>query len=161
MILLAGDSLAVGVHPFLERAHVLRAEVGATSSRALRSIESSGAGVVIVSLGANDADDPRPFRVVVRRVLRGRRCVAWIAPPRRPRLRRVLRARARVDGRLHVVGLERLAQPDGVHPTAAGYRVLAARASAACPRYTGGGHVFYRRLRERAVSFAGPGGSGG
>lgn len=133
MILLAGDSLAVGVHPFLERRHELRARVGATSARALRSIESSGARIVVVSLGANDVDDPRPFRVVVRRVLERRSCVAWIAPPRRPQLRRVLRARARADGRLHVVGLERLRRPDGVHPTRAGYRVLASRASAMCP----------------------------
>lgn len=133
MILLAGDSLAVGVHPFLERRHELRARVGATSRQALLSIDSSMASVVLVSLGANDPDDPRAFRVVVRRVLRGRRCVAWVVPPRRPRLARVLRIEHRKNPRMHPVVLTGLARPDGVHPTARGYARLALRLSRACP----------------------------
>lgn len=133
MILLAGDSLAVGVHAALERPHVLRAAVGRRSPEGVRAIIRRHEPVVLVSLGANDGPAPAPFRRGVRRVLDGRSCVAWVTPPRRPTLAHVLRVEARRDPRLHVVGLGGLAHPDGVHSTARGYVRLAMRLSRACP----------------------------
>jgi lysophospholipase L1-like esterase len=127
MSLLTGDSLAVGISAFL---HVpVDARVGRTSRQGLVHIQHSDASVLYVSLGANDPDDPTPFRRRVRLALQGRRCVAWVQVPRRPRLNRVL---ATTKG-VRVVRLTGIHRGDGVHPDGAGYRLLAKRLRRACP----------------------------
>jgi len=144
-VLVVGDSLGVGLEPFLGSALADRelewdVRSGRTTPEglvALRGAVRAGAPqTVVVSLGTNDGSDPRRFTSRLRRVLAAvpaDACVVWptvIRPPRKGAYRalnRVLHAEARRDPRLIVVdwdhavlrGSVRL--PDGVHPDAAGF----------------------------------------
>jgi len=129
-MILIGDSLAVGI---AAASHVpAKAMVGRTSKQAAPLIARAPDDVLWVSLGANDPDAPGPFRVLVRRALRGRTCVAWLEPPRKPRLQSELRQASHRDHRLHVVSLKGVRRADGIHPGPAGYRLLAKRMRRAC-----------------------------
>jgi len=131
MIFVTGDSLAVGIAPYVHE-RVVDAAVGRASRAGLRAILGRRNAVLLVSLGANDADrDPRFVRRV-RAALVGRRCVAWLAPSQRPHLRSVLRSAARADARLRIVSMRGVRLSDGVHPDPSGYRVLAGRMTSAC-----------------------------
>jgi hypothetical protein len=129
-MLVAGDSLAVGVAPHVHRARV-DAAVGRGSAEGVRRIRNHGDRVLIVSLGVNDPPSAgQSFRQRVRLVLEGRECVAWITIPSRPELTAVLRTEANRDRRLRLVSMTGIALADGVHPTS--YRTLAGRAVRAC-----------------------------
>ena len=145
-ILVVGDSLAVGMQPFLDgmlRARDVRWDTrsGRTTPEGLRvlrnQVRAVRPAVVIVSLGTNDGSDPGRFSYRLRRALGlipPSACVVWanlFRPPRKGAyhaLNRVLRRTARDDRRLVLVDWERavLSQtvvlPDGLHPDADGYR---------------------------------------
>lgn len=144
MILLTGDSLAVGASSYLHVRAQATVGIGSTAG-ARRLLDERLPRVVVVSLGTNDA--PGEWRTFRRNVQRVRRhapgCVVWltIALPGHDRFNAVLRMAARRpgfelvpwaamvrSGRVHLV--------DGVHPFALGYRVLARgmrRAIERCP----------------------------
>jgi lysophospholipase L1-like esterase len=145
-VLVVGDSLAVGMRPYLGRLLPGReiiwdARSGRTTPQGLERLRLQLRHViprtVVVSLGTNDGPDPRRFSHRVRQALKAipaGACVVWAALFRPARkgpyhaLNRVLRAETRRDARLVIVDWDRaVAQrrvvlPDGLHPDAAGYR---------------------------------------
>lgn len=134
MIALIGDSLAVGIGAQSPAQVRVDAREGRTAGEAVRALRRAPESSLWVSLGANDNDrDPAAFRSVVRIALKGRVCVAWVDPPQRPRLRRVLREEARRDGRLKVVSIKGVSRADGVHPGPTGYKTLGRRLARSCP----------------------------
>lgn len=134
MIALIGDSLAVGIGAQSPAQVRVDARVGRTSEQAARALLRAPESRLWVSLGANDNDrDPEAFRSIVRIATQGRVCVAWVDPPQRPRLRRVLREEARRDERLKVVSIHGVHRSDGVHPGNDGYRTLERRLARSCP----------------------------
>ena len=116
-VLVVGDSLAVGMRPFLvpmlgDREVTWNARTGRTTPQGLQVLRATLPQVtpatVVVSLGTNDGSDPRRFADRIRRVLRAlpaQACVIWptiIRPPRKGpygALDRVLRDQARRDPR--------------------------------------------------------------
>lgn len=159
--LVIGDSLAVGLRPYLGallpgRTITWDVRSGRTTPQGLQRLRAqlrdANPRLVIVSLGTNDGPDPRRFVSRLRRALAaipGDACVVWssILRPRRKSpyraLNAVLRAEARRDPRLHLIdwaGAVRRGDvhlPDGLHPDAAGYehrsRMFAAAAGRGCP----------------------------
>jgi lysophospholipase L1-like esterase len=145
-VLVVGDSLAVGLQPFLgpmlgDREIVWDARSGRTTPQGLRALRTDLALVtphtVVISLGTNDGSDPQRFADRIRRVLLELppgTCVVWPAIIRAPRkgpydgLDRVLRRRALRDPRFIVPGWDRavargsVVLPDGVHPDDVGFR---------------------------------------
>ena len=146
-VLVLGDSLAVGLQPFLPallpgRAVTFATQQGWTSPMGMKVLRRTlrlGAAprTVVISLGTNDGPSPQVFRDRVRRTLgyvHASYCVVWpaIYRPRRKgsyrELNRVLRAEARRDRRLVVIPWDRavrkraVALPDGLHPNSAGFR---------------------------------------
>lgn len=144
-VLVLGDSLAVGMRPFLgTRLPAAQLTWAARSGRttpqglaalreALRTVTPDAA---VISLGTNDGSDPVRFRRRIARVLAllpEGTCVAWAAiarPPRKGAFRRLNRA-LREEGRRRgftvvawdvevAAGAVRL--PDRLHPDAAGFR---------------------------------------
>ncbi len=155
-VLLVGDSLNVGVEPYLRELLAgwkveADDEVGrqtATGLERLRAHASSLPPYVVVSLGTNDPDLPgEGFRAAVREALAlagPRRCVVWAALYRADgadeHLNAVLREEARRAATLRVVDWdeivgadERALAPDGLHGSPAGYRERA-RATVAALR---------------------------
>jgi lysophospholipase L1-like esterase len=144
-VLVVGDSLAVGMRPFLipmlgDREVTWNARTGRTTPQGLQVLRATLPRVtpatVVVSLGTNDGSDPRRFADRIRRVLRDlppRACVIWptiIRPPRKgpyAALDRVLRAQARRDPRFVVPSWDyavlrgNVRLPDGVHPDDFGF----------------------------------------
>jgi lysophospholipase L1-like esterase len=158
-VLVVGDSLAVGMKPFL--GELLGADVtwdartGRTTPEGLQRLRAALRHVtpqaVVISLGTNDGTDPARFTSRLRRVLAAipaGACVVWADINRPPRkgafaaLNRVLRAEAKRDRRLVVVDWDRavtsgkVALPDGLHPDAAGFayrsRLVAAAVQRGC-----------------------------
>jgi hypothetical protein len=147
---LVGDSLNVGIEPFLPR-ELPRwridadDEVGRTTSvgiDVLRARRGSLSDVVVISLGTNDpADATSAFRSAVREALRlvgEHRCLVWVSIVRDgdayAAFNDVLEDERRGSTRLVVVGWDGMVQAhpewltsDGVHATSEGY---AARAEA-------------------------------
>lgn len=145
-VLVLGDSLAVGMRPFLgsmlpDREVVWDARTGRTTPQGLARLRADLPQVtpttVVVSLGTNDGSDPGRFASRMRRLLLAlppTACVVWPAIYRPPRkgpyaaLNRVLRRQARSDPRFVVPrwdvavlrGEVRL--PDGLHPDEFGFR---------------------------------------
>jgi hypothetical protein len=145
-VLVLGDSLAVGLRPFLAdmvggREVVWDARTGRTTPQGMARLRADLAQVtpatVVVSLGTNDGSDPNRFASRMQRVLLAlppTACVVWPAIYRPPRkgpyeaLNRVLRRQAQRDPRLVVPrwdvvvlrGEVRL--PDGLHPDPFGFR---------------------------------------
>jgi GDSL-like lipase/acylhydrolase family protein len=144
-VLVVGDSLAVGMRPFLvpllgDREVTWNARTGRTTPQGLQVLHATlpqvAPATVVISLGTNDGPDPDRFADRIHRVLSAlppSACVVWptiIRPPRKgpyAALDRVLRARARRDPRFVVPswdyavlrGSVRL--PDGVHPDDFGF----------------------------------------
>jgi lysophospholipase L1-like esterase len=160
-VLVVGDSLAVGIRPFLRemianREVTFDAKAGRTTPQGMEALRLELAQyapqTVVISLGTNDGSDPDVFADRVHRTLREvppGACVVWPAIVRPPRkgeyaaLNRVLRAIARQDPRLTVVPWDRMVHKgtvrlrDGIHPTVAGYRFRAYVIAAAVQRGCG------------------------
>ncbi|MEY2442021.1 MAG: hypothetical protein QOJ46_1447 [bacterium] len=157
-VLIVGDSLAVGMRPFLgdmitDREVTFDAKDGRTTPQGLEALRldlqqfAPQAGVI--NLGTNDGSDPRVFADRVHRTLRAvpaDACVVWpaiIRPKRKgtyKALNGVLRDAARHDRRMTVIGWDRMVTKgtvtlrDGVHPTPDGYRFRAWVTAAAVQR---------------------------
>ena len=159
-VLVVGDSLAVGMRPFLipllgDREVTWNARMGRTTPQGLQVLRATLPQVtpatVVVSLGTNDGADPRRFADRIRRVLRAlppRACVIWptiIRPPRKgpyAALDRVLREQAGRDPRFvapswdYAVLRGNVRLPDGVHPDEFGFlyrsRMIARAIRAGC-----------------------------
>jgi hypothetical protein len=144
-VLVLGDSLAVGMRPFLgpmlaDREVVWDARTGRTTPQGLQRLRADPLRVlpttVVVSLGTNDGPDPARFADRIRRVLLALppgACVVWPTIVRAPRkgpyggLDRVLRRQARRDPRFVVPAWDvavlrgEVRLPDGVHPDQFGF----------------------------------------
>jgi lysophospholipase L1-like esterase len=145
-ILVVGDSLAVGMEPFLgamiaPSTVVWDARSGRTTAQGLVKLRARLREVtpqtVVISLGTNDGPDQRRFASRVERALQAipaTACVVWLdinRPPRKGRyhaLNRVLEAAAARDPRMVLVHWDRavlkgrVALPDGLHPDALGFQ---------------------------------------
>ena len=150
-LLVNGDSLAVGTKPYIPR-ELARWEVrqstaisrhAADGAGIMRAFGSSLPRVIHVSLGTND--DPgqlSAFRAAIRGVMDAagpNRCVVWTNIVRPPYggvsyagLNRALAAESGPRENLRVVDWARMARqnpdwfgPDGVHPSAEGYKARA------------------------------------
>lgn len=147
---LVGDSLNVGIEPYLARqlqGWGLRTDdvPGRTTAEGLEALRSAGSNLashVLVSLGTNDVSTPaETFRAEVREALAltaPNRCVVWYtifrAGESTSALNAVLRDEAGRNDNLRLVDWDALARAhpgwlssDGVHATPSGY---AARARA-------------------------------
>jgi len=130
--LIIGDSIAVGVS---NHSHCLSISTGGLSSwrwldrwgRALDEIEPE---VVLISLGANDADDRRSFPSLakVRAKLRAPR-VIWLAPSAALSMtsRNWVRLIAEQHGDAVFDLPQRHMQKDGIHPSTRGAQIVASR----------------------------------
>jgi lysophospholipase L1-like esterase len=145
-VLVVGDSLAVGVEPYLgtmlgPATVVWDARSGRTTPQGLVRLRARLREVipqtVVISLGTNDGPDPLRFASRVHRALQAipaTACVVWLdinRPPRKGRyhaLNRVLDEAAARDPRMVLVHWDRavlkgrVALPDGLHPDAAGFQ---------------------------------------
>lgn len=160
-VLIVGDSLAVGMVPYLsqmitDRQVTFDAKAGWTTPQGMNALRHDlhrfVAQTYVISLGTNDGSDPGIFANRIHRILNelpSYACVVWPAISRPPRkgkfaaLNRVLRDIAREDDRVTVIDWDRMVAkgtvrlPDGVHPDADGYRfrswVTAAAVHRGCP----------------------------
>jgi lysophospholipase L1-like esterase len=145
-VLVVGDSLAVGMKPYLgellgSSEVVWDARSGRTTPEGLTRLRARLREVapqtVVVSLGTNDGPDPARFANRIHRALAAiptSACIVWPdinRPPRKGRyhaLNRVLAQAAAQDPRMVLVHWDRavlrgsVALPDGLHPDAAGFR---------------------------------------
>jgi lysophospholipase L1-like esterase len=159
-LLVVGDSLGVGMRPYLggllaDREIRWDVRSGRTTPQGMQRLRAQlrhlRPQVVVVSLGTNDGSDARRFADRVQRTLAAippGACVVWAAISRPPRkgaflaLNRVLRASA--DPRLRIVDWDkavaagRVALPDGLHPDAAGYLTRSRMVANAIARCRGG-----------------------
>lgn len=159
-VLVVGDSLAVGMRPFLgdlmgSDEVTWDAVSGRTTPDGLRALRGrlreARPHTIVISLGTNDGSDPARFTDRLRRVLSAapaEACVVWAAvfrPPRKGAFRALnlaLRAEARHDRRLVVVDWDRAVDrgrallPDGLHPGPEGFlyrsRMMATAARSGC-----------------------------
>jgi lysophospholipase L1-like esterase len=160
-VLVVGDSLAVGMRPYLGTMlvdsqvtwDVRSGRTTPTGMQRLRAhLRQETPQTVVISLGTNDGPDPARFASRVRRTLRAvpaRACVVWASINRPPRkgpyraLNGVLRDAARHDPRLTVIDwdaavtLGKVALPDGLHPDPAGFRYRSSLFAAAVERGCG------------------------
>jgi len=144
-LLVVGDSLAVGLEPYLAamlgaRPVVWNAVSGRTTPQGLFALRAMlrqmTPQTIVISLGTNDGPSPARFRGRIERVLAAAppgACVVWTTVIRAPRkgryhgLNAALREEARVHSRLvlvdwaRAVASGRVALPDGVHPDPAGF----------------------------------------
>lgn len=123
-----GDSLAVGIRPYVHVRH-FDAQVGRSTEVGVRRLLARRVSgrIVLLSLGTNDFYRPsRWFAGEIRRVKRAvdNGCVVWAVTPNSKRLNRVLWRAAGPRFRVihHVAP-----GPDGIHPTLSGYKTLAFR----------------------------------
>jgi lysophospholipase L1-like esterase len=157
-VLIVGDSIAVGLRPYLtemitDREVTFDAKSGRTTPQGLRALRFElgryAPQAVVINLGTNDGSDPRVFARRIGKALRAvprSACVIWPAIVRARRkgayraLNRVLRDAARRDRRLTVINWDRMvakgtgALRDGVHPTQESYRFLSYVTAAAVRR---------------------------
>jgi lysophospholipase L1-like esterase len=144
-VLVVGDSLAVGMKPYLgpllgASEVVWDARSGRTTPEGLVHLRARLREVtprtVVISLGTNDGPDPARFAGRIHRALEAippSACIVWTdinRPPRKGRyhgLNRVLERAAQEDPRMVVVHWDRavlhrsVSLPDGLHPDAAGF----------------------------------------
>jgi lysophospholipase L1-like esterase len=145
-VLVVGDSLAVGMKPYLgtvlgSSEVVWDARSGRTTPEGLVRLRARLHEItpqtVVISLGTNDGPDPARFASRIQRALDAipaGACVVWAdinRPPRKGRyhgLNRVLEAAAEQDPRMVLVHWDRavlhgsVSLPDGLHPDAAGFQ---------------------------------------
>lgn len=145
-VLIVGDSLAVGMRPFLgelitDRQVTFDVRNGWTTPQGMEALrldlEQYAPQTIVISLGTNDGSDAKVFADRIRRILRALppyACVVWpaiIRPKRKGEYRglnRVLRDEARRDRRLTVIDWDRMVKKgqvtlrDGLHPNEDGYR---------------------------------------
>ena len=157
-VLIVGDSLAVGMQPFLgemitDREVTFDVKAGRTTPQGLLALrfglQRYAPQSIVVSLGTNDGSNARIFADRVRRTLLEvppLACIVWPAITRPPRkgaykaLNRVLREAARSDPRLTILNWDRMVEKgtvalrDGVHPDDDGYRFRAWVTAAAVRR---------------------------
>jgi lysophospholipase L1-like esterase len=163
-VLVVGDSLAVGLKPYL--ADLLGEDVawdaksGRTTPQGLVALRSAlkvvRPHVVVVSLGTNDGPDPRRFTDRIDRALAAigpDACVVWsdIYRPARKgpyaALNGVLDQEAARVKRLHLVSWDRavarraVTLPDGLHPDAKGFAYRAKLIAATVRRKCGAGVI--------------------
>jgi lysophospholipase L1-like esterase len=157
-VLVVGDSLAVGMKPYLGQLLgasevVWDARSGRTTPEGLVRLRARLGQVtpktVVISLGTNDGPDPARFASRVHRALAAipvGACVVWTdinRPPRKGRyhgLNRVLEQAAAQDPRMVLVHWDRAVQrgsvslPDGLHPDAAGFELRSRMVAGAIAR---------------------------
>jgi lysophospholipase L1-like esterase len=145
-VLVVGDSLAVGMRPYLgtmlgSSEVVWDARSGRTTPEGLVRLRARLGEVtpqtVVISLGTNDGPDPTRFADRIQRALDAipvSACVVWTDINRPPRkggyrgLNRVLEQAAARDPRMVLVHWDRavlhraVSLPDGLHPDAAGFQ---------------------------------------
>jgi lysophospholipase L1-like esterase len=145
-VLVVGDSLAVGMRPYLgtmlgSSEVVWDARSGRTTPEGLVRLRARLREVtpqtVVISLGTNDGPDPQRFGERIQRaldVIPASACIVWAdinRPPRKGRyhgLNRVLEQAAADDPRMVLVHWDRavlhrsVSLPDGLHPDAPGFR---------------------------------------
>ena len=126
--LILGDSIALGVGQVRLDCETT-ARVGISSSAYVRSMLASvhkTADAVVISLGVND--DPAAHTLDNLRRMRAElhaRAVTWLLPGLKPNVREAIRSVA-AENRDRVVDTRAEVGPDHLHPTAAGYRQIAA-----------------------------------
>jgi lysophospholipase L1-like esterase len=157
-VLIVGDSLAVGMRPFLgdmitDRQVTFDARNGWTTPQGMEALRIDlsqyAPQTFVISLGTNDGSDPAVFADRIHRIMRQLppyACVVWPAIYRPKRkgayegLNRELRKAARLDPRLTVIGWDRMVEKgtvslrDGLHPDEDGYRFRAYVTAAAVRR---------------------------
>ena len=160
-VLVVGDSLAVGMKPFLTRlvapnAVVWDARSGRTTPQGLVRLRARLRQVrpqaVVISLGTNDGSDPARFTERISKALRAippGACVVWADVYRPARkgpyfaLNQALRAQAARHHRMTIVDWrEAVARhavrlPDGLHPDAAGFAYRSRQFAAALAQHCG------------------------
>jgi lysophospholipase L1-like esterase len=157
-VLVVGDSLAVGMKPYLGELLgssdvVWDARSGRTTPEGLVRLRARLRQVkpqtVVISLGTNDGPDPARFATRIQRALTAipaGACVVWTdinRPPRKGRYRglnRVLEQAAAKDPRMVLVHWDRavlhktVSLPDGLHPDAAGFELRSRMVAGAIAR---------------------------
>jgi lysophospholipase L1-like esterase len=123
--LILGDSIAVGTHQF-------RKECSSVSKGGINSWQFNKdyaqriepANTVIISLGSNDHNGVNTFKelMAMRQRVEGKR-VFWIMPAIKPHIQDMVKIIANSYGDT-ILPITRL-QPDGVHPSWAGYKEIA------------------------------------
>ena len=127
--LIIGDSIAVGVSEFRKecRAHV---QSGITSQNFIKSFGNhpEAAKVLVISLGANDYTVNTQYYIEKIRANVTAGVVFWLLPreDRVPNAVAAVRAVAAKYGD-QVIDRPKDVSPDGIHPTAKGYRELAGK----------------------------------
>jgi hypothetical protein len=125
--LILGDSIAVGTHQIATECRAL-AKGGWNSWQWNRDYLKNdlSADTVIISLGSNDHKGVKTRREleIVRDKVKGSR-VFWILPAIKPDIQDIVREIAAQHGDT-VLPINRL-QPDGIHPSWAGYKDIVAR----------------------------------
>jgi lysophospholipase L1-like esterase len=125
--LILGDSIAVGTHHFRQEC-VAYARGGWNSWQWNRDYLKNdlSADTVIISLGSNDHKGVNTRREleIMRNKVKGSR-VFWILPAIKPDIQDIVREIAAQHGDT-VLPINRL-QPDGIHPSWAGYKDIVAR----------------------------------
>jgi lysophospholipase L1-like esterase len=121
-----GDSIAVGVGE-LRRECGLYAKIGISSTAWLRrwgNIQIMG-DVVLISLGTNDrwGDDTSNNLYRIRLELGEDKKVLWVLPANNRRIREIVLEISGEWGDKAIV--LNSVSPDGLHPTASGYRAIA------------------------------------
>jgi lysophospholipase L1-like esterase len=126
--LIVGDSIAVGTHQFKQECAVY-AKGGINSKQWLdKNIQNTPlqAKTVIISLGSNDHKYIKTESELrtIRQLTKADR-VYWILPAIKPDIQEIVKRVAGENGDV-VLPITRL-QPDGIHPSWAGYKELAER----------------------------------
>ena len=123
--LILGDSIAVGTH--MSRPECTALAKGGINTWQWNNkylTKDLSANTVIISLGSNDHRGVKTRKELetLREVVKGSR-VYWILPAIKPEIQAIVQDVAQKNGDI-VLPITRL-QPDGVHPTGAGYKELA------------------------------------
>ena len=127
--IIAGDSIAVGTHKFKQEC-VAYAKGGINSWQWVNQNVSKlpmQAKTVIISLGSNDHKGVKTEKELqtIRQLTKADR-VYWILPAIKPDIQEIVKKVAAEHGDI-VLPITRL-QPDGIHPSWAGYKDLADKA---------------------------------
>ena len=123
--LIIGDSIAVGTHQFKPECRAV-ARGGINSWQFNKTYPGQFASnTVIISLGSNDHPGVRTRQELedLRKRIASSSRVYWILPAVKPDIQDIVRNIAEQNGD-RVIPIMRL-QPDGVHPSWAGYKQLA------------------------------------